>query len=65
MALPVIISGIVGALIGSKLSVNMPIKALKKCFGIFLLIVSFHEIYSLKKEYRNSKKTNNKIIKNK
>ena len=65
VAIPVIISGIIGALIGSKLSVNMPIKELKKCFGIFLIGVSMHEIYSLKKEYRNSKKTNNKIIKKK
>lgn len=60
VAIPVIIVGIIGAIIGAKLSVNMPINMLKKCFGIFLIFVSLHEIYSLKKEYINSKKTNNK-----
>ena len=61
VAIPVIIAGIVGAIIGSKLSVNMPIKELRRYFGIFLLIITFHEIYSLKKMYINNKKTNNKI----
>ena len=40
----------------------MPIKELRKYFGYFLIFVSLHEIYSLKKEYRNNKKTNNKNI---
>lgn len=61
VAVPVIITGIIGAIIGSKLSVNMPIKELRRYFGIFLLIITFHEIYSLKKMYINNKKTNNKI----
>ena len=65
VAIPVIITGIIGAVIGAKLSVNMPIKQLKKYFGIFLIIVTLHEIYSLKKEYINNKKTNNKNIANK
>ena len=38
---------------------------LRKYFGIFLIGVSINEIYSLKKEYRNSKKTNTNNIKNK
>lgn len=65
VAIPVIITGIIGAVIGAKLSVNMPIKKLRKCFGIFLALVAINEIYSLKKEYINSKKTNNKDIENK
>ena len=60
VAIPVIITGIIGAILGSKLSVNMPIKELRKYFGIFLLFVTLHEIYSLKKEYINNKKTNTK-----
>ncbi len=56
----VIIFGIIGAIIGAKLSVNLPINMLKKYFGIFLIIVAINEIYSLKKEYINYKKTNNK-----
>ena len=61
VAIPVIIAGIIGATIGAKLSVNMPIKELRRYFGIFLLLITIHEIYSLKKEYINNKKTNNKI----
>lgn len=64
VAIPVIIAGIIGAVIGAKLSINMPIKELRRCFGIFLIIISLNEIYSLKKEYINNKKTNNKYIKN-
>lgn len=65
VAIPVIITGIIGAIIGAILSVNMPIKELRKYFGIFLVVVCVNEIYSLKKEYINNKKTNNKNIKNK
>ena len=56
----VIVFGIIGAIIGAKLSVNLPINELKKYFGIFLIIVAINEIYSLKKEYIKHKKTNNK-----
>ena len=54
-----IIFGIIGAIIGAKLSVNLPINELRKYFGIFLIIVAINEIYSLKKEYIYNKKTNN------
>ena len=56
----VIIFGIIGAIIGAKLSVNLPINELRKYFGIFLIIVAINEISSVKKEYINYKKTNNK-----
>lgn len=65
LAIPIIITGVIGAIIGAKLSVNMPIKQLRRYFGVFLIGVSINEIYSLVKEYRNNKKTNNKDIKNK
>ncbi len=65
IAIPVIIAGIIGAMLGAKLSIHMPIQELRKYFGIFLIGVSINEIYSLKKEYRNSKKTNTNNIKNK
>ncbi len=45
-----IIFGIIGAIIGAKLSVNLPINELRKYFGIFLIIVAINEIYSLKKK---------------
>lgn len=54
------ISGIVGAIIGSRIAINMDVKWLKKFFGIFLAVIAIHEIYSLIKWYRLNKKTNNK-----
>ena len=56
----VIIAGIMGAIIGTKISSNLNVQSLKKYFGYFLLFIATMEIYNLKKEYINRKKTNNK-----
>lgn len=53
-------AGIIGAIIGAKVSIKMDVKLLKRLFGIFLAIIAIYEIYSLIKEYRNNKKTDNK-----
>ncbi|MGN1301858.1 MAG: TSUP family transporter [Clostridia bacterium] len=53
-------SGIVGAIIGAKISVKMNVELLRKLFGIFLATIAIYEIYSLIKQYRFNKKTNNK-----
>ena len=45
-ALIVIISGIIGAMIGAKISVNLNVLELKKYFGYFLIIIAINEIYS-------------------
>ncbi len=39
--------GIIGAVIGAKISVNMDVSHLRKYFGFFLILVAFYEIYSL------------------
>lgn len=52
----VAISGVVGAIFGAKISVNMEVNHLKKYFGIFLIIITIYEIYSLIKQYINEKK---------
>lgn len=54
------ISGVVGAIIGAKISVKMDVEILRKMFGIFLGVIAINEIYSLIKEYRKVKKTDNK-----
>ena len=54
------VSGIFGAIIGAKISVNMNVELLKKFFGYFLSTIAIYEIYSLIKEYRNNKKIDNK-----
>ncbi len=49
IGLPVAIFGIIGAIIGAKLSTNLDVEVLKKCFGIFLILIAIHEIYTLLK----------------
>ena len=60
IGIPVAISGIFGAIIGAKISVNMDVNKLKKYFGIFLILITIYEIYSLIKQYKIEKKSNNK-----
>lgn len=54
------LSGVVGAIIGAKISVKMDVEILRKMFGLFLAVIAINEIYSLTKEYRKNKKTDNK-----
>ena len=52
--------GILGAIIGANLSIQLDMKSLRKYFGIFLLIISAHEIYSIIKQYKKEKNDKNK-----
>ena len=52
--------GILGAIIGANLSIHLDVKSLRKYFGIFLLIISAHEIYSIIKQYKKEKNDKNK-----
>ena len=45
----IIIFGIIGAIIGAKLAAFTSVKDLKRYFGIFLLFIAIHEIYTLRK----------------
>ena len=56
----IIFSGIIGTIIGSKLSFKFESNSLKKYFGIFLLFIAIFETYSLIKQYKVDKKENNK-----
>ena len=56
LAIIISIFGILGAII----SVYTDVKILKKCFGVFLIIVAINEIYSIIRLYKKDKKTNNK-----
>lgn len=53
------IAGILGAIVGAKLSLVVDSTNLKRYFGIFLLIIAFYEAYSMIKMYKKNKKTNN------
>ena len=61
IGIPVAISGIIGAIFGAKISVNMDVNKLKKYFGIFLMLITIYEIYSLIKTYKRDKTKDNKI----
>ena len=52
-----ILSGIFGGILGSLLSFKFESENLKKCFGIFLLVIAVLEIYSLIKEYIKAKRS--------
>ena len=54
------ICGIIGAVIGAIISVNLDVEKLRKFFGMFLLIIAIHEIYTLINEYKLRKKRKNK-----
>lgn len=56
----IIFSGIIGSIIGSKLSFKIDSNAMKKYFGIFLLCIAIFEIYSFYKQYILKKKVDNK-----
>ena len=55
------ISGIFGAIIGAIISNKLDSNKLKKFFGIFLVIITIHEIYSYIKLYITKKTRNNNI----
>ena len=55
------ISGIFGAVIGSIISNKLDSQNLKRYFGIFLVIITIHEIYSYIKLYISKKTRNNNI----
>ena len=50
------IFGILGAIIGANLSIHTDVKTLRKYFGIFLAIIAIHEIYTIIKENKKTKK---------
>ncbi len=58
----VIISGIVGAIIGARISINIDVNDLRRYFGYFLIIIALYEIYSSIKSYIKNKKANNKNV---
>lgn len=59
LATSIIISGILGAIVGCKLSFKMDNSTLKKYFGIFLLFIAFFEIFAFFRQYILKKKENN------
>lgn len=51
LAVPIIIMGVIGAIIGAILSSKTEVTHLKKYFGTFLLCIAIFEIYNFIKKY--------------
>lgn len=60
IAIPIAISGIIGAVIGAICSSKTDVRRLKKYFGVFLGLIAIWEIYSLIKKYKLKEKTHTK-----
>lgn len=61
LAILISIFGILGAIIGANISIHMNVEMLRKCFGIFLTVITVNEIYSIFKIYKQQYKNNKKI----
>ena len=61
----IIFFGIIGAILGAKISFYIDNNRLKKYFGIFLLFIATFQIYTIIRQYIKNKKDNNIIIKDK
>lgn len=54
--------GIIGAIIGALISVNLDTHTLKKIYGVFLAIIAIYEIFNLYRMHKNDTKRHNKNI---
>ena len=58
LAILVSVFGVLGAIIGASISIHIDVGILRKCFGIFLAIITINEIYSIVKLYTKQYKNN-------
>lgn len=58
LAILISVFGILGAIIGANISIHIDVGILRKCFGIFLAIITINEIYSIFKLYAKQYKNN-------
>lgn len=59
IGLPICLWGLLGAFIGAIISTKMEVVTLRKCFGVFLIIIAIYQAYSLICRYRKNKNRNN------
>lgn len=53
--------GVIGAIIGAVISLNLDTHTLKKVFGAFLGLIAIYEIFSLINMYKKYRKRHNKL----
>jgi len=56
LAILISVFGILGAIIGANISIHIDVGILRKCFGVFLAMITINEIYSIFKLYKNQYK---------
>lgn len=56
LAITISFYGIIGAVVGAKISENISSQNLRKYFAIFILIIAIHEVYKFYKEYKIMRK---------
>lgn len=61
IGIPICLWGLLGAAIGAIISTKMEVGMLRKCFGVFLILIALYQSYSLYKRYRKEKNRNNSI----
>lgn len=61
IGISICIWGLIGTFIGAIISSKMEVNILRKCFGVFLILIAIYQIYYLYKRYRNEKSRNNSI----
>lgn len=59
VGIPIATAGVVGAIIGAKISSNLEVTKLKKYFGLFLGVIALYEIYNIFKLYILKRNPNN------
>ena len=59
LAIPLCIWGLIGTFIGANIAIRLEVSNLRKCFGIFLIIIAIYQSYSLFNRYRKEKNRNN------
>ena len=59
VAIPICLWGLAGTFVGATISSNMEVGILRKCFGVFLILIAIYQTYSLYKRYRKEKNRNN------
>lgn len=52
IAMQIVISGVIGAIISANLATKMNVNLLRKLFGFFLIIMAVYEIYNINKVYK-------------
>ncbi len=58
IAVPICIWGIIGAFIGAYISSRLKVDVLRKCFGVFLILIAMYQTFEyikFKKRYNNIK----------